>query len=133
MNFCAYWLKNWLVFCSSLFVVYIIYRIFVWFIGIMWIRKIRKKNLIIRKSGKFNKNYKNKISYSKMKEIINGTDFRGIAERPAWFELFDAEKILFFAVPWGEIYCECTEDQYKELIEVVKKRLRQIESIRDRN
>ena len=115
-----FWLKIWLVFCFGLFCIYIMFRLFEYFRQGLWIKKIKKSHLLIKRSGKFNKKYGEKVSYSEFQEFINKVDFGPLPERPAWFELFECEKIVFFEIPWGEVYCKCNDDyEYNELIKIV--------------
>lgn len=116
-----FWLKIWMFFCLGLFCIYLIFRFFEYIDQILWIKEIKKKHLLIKKHKKFRKKYGEKVSYIKFKEIIEKMDFKSLAERPAWFELFEHEKIVFFEIPWGEIYCECTNDEYNELIQDIGK------------
>lgn len=79
-------------------------------------RKKKKRSLIIiKKSKRFNSKQTNKVSPDKFKEYINGIDIKYLQERPGWFELYEDEKIVFLNVPWGEAYCQCNADEYKEL------------------
>lgn len=117
------WLLNWLFFCLCLLFLYFFLKFFVWLNDIKWVKKTKEKHLLIERSCKFNKKHVNKISCSKMKENISNSDFKKLAIRPAWFELFEKEKIVFFEVPWGEVYCECSENDYNELVDYLKKKV----------
>jgi len=118
-----FWLKMWILFCLSLFCVYLIFRFFEHIQQVLWIKEIEKKQLLIKRNKKFKKKYGEKVSYANFKDIIKKLDFKCLAERPAWFELFEQEKVIFFEIPWGEMYCECTNDEYKELIQNIRNRI----------
>jgi len=83
--------------------------------------KSRKKNstLVITKINKFNLKYKNECSAAKIKEYINAIQIKYWQERPGWVELYENEKIVFLNIPWGESYCHCNAEEYKELTEFI--------------
>lgn len=121
-------LKLWLISCFSLFCIYLLIKFIEFITGILWVKEIKKKHLLIRRNKKFNKKYGNKVLYSEFREIINAANFKELAERPAWFELFDNEKIVFFEIPWGEVYCECNNAQYSVLVRDIENKFVQAEN-----
>lgn len=122
MEIHLFWFKNWLFFCIGLFLLYFLIKFFEQTTERKWISEIKKKHLVIERNYKFKKRDLNKISCSEMESIVSDSDFKKLAERPAWFELFEKEKIVFFEVPWGEVYCECHDTEYNELVGYIRKK-----------
>lgn len=120
MNSKISWLIYWLFFCLGLFVVYLFLNILDKFRENRWKRFIRESHLLIKKRGKFNKKYCNKIQITEMKDMIDVVNFNDLIARTAWFELFDEERILFFEIPWGEVYCQGSVEEYAELIKQIE-------------
>lgn len=87
---------------------------------VVWRRKIKKNHLLIKRYGKFNKKYVNKIQCNEMENLIYTSDFNNLIKRPAWFELFDDDKIIYFEIPWGEVYCQGSFQEYENLIEIIE-------------
>ncbi len=117
------WFKKLLLLSLIFFLLYSILKFVERLRGIIWIKKIKHNHLLIKRYNKFNKRHANKISFNEIKKVIDDSDFTKLAERPAWFELFEEDKIISFEIPWGEVYCECIDnEEYRKLSDYIEKK-----------
>jgi hypothetical protein len=83
--------------------------------------------IIVKKSKRFDPERRNKVSPDKLREYINSlpANAKYLQVRHACFELYEDEKIIFLNHPWGESYCQCNVDEYKELASFICTRYKQ--------
>lgn len=69
--------------------------------------------LIVKKLNNFNK-VANKVTLDELKKFI-------LPDGNYAVELFEDEKIVHLNIPHGNIYSTCTENEWKEVLEGLKK------------